>query len=134
MTNTIKETKPEIGYAWGLGAEIGNGCQLSVSFNMEKGVDAVNMNAQVDALVAVFNRQQAKAASIAVAQQIGEYEQKVEFAAGDLVRLNEKESAKGSLSAQERQQKEAAEAHLEKMQKDLERKKGVLEQLKDEAK
>jgi hypothetical protein len=132
MTNAVQ--KEEVGYAWNYVADMGNGKQFSLSGNFPKGVSKADMDSAVDMISSVFNRQQAKAAAQGAGDEISQLELRLSSAIEDLQRINEKADAKNGLSAQERQQKEAAIAHVEKMQKDIDYKKGVLQKLKDEAK
>ncbi len=126
--------KEEIGYAWNFAADLGNGRQLSVSGNFAKGITAEGINQEVDKIRSVIDRQQAKSASRAAGEEIETLVLRLDSAKEDLAMLDEKGDAKGGLSAAERQQREAAAKHLDKMQKDIEFKKGVLEKLKTEAK
>lgn len=126
--------KEEIGYAWNCVADLGNGRQFSVSGNFLKGTSANEMNVEADKVLSVIDRQQAKAASIGAGQEIEQLLLRRDSAAEDLARINAKYDEKGSMSTAERQQKEAATVHLEKLNKDIEFKQGVLEKLKNEAK
>ena len=126
--------KENIGYAWNLVADLGNGKQFSISGNFHTDATAEHMGAEVDKVNAVVNRQQAKAAMIAVAQEVDQRIAQRDAAKGDLSDIDAKHEAKGGLSAAERQQREAAAKHIEKLNADIEYKKGVLAKLQDEAK
>lgn len=131
MTDVKKE---EIGYAWNFVADLGNARQFSISGNFSKGVSIADMNNEVDKIRAVFDRQQAKSASLGAEMEIDQLLMRRESAGEDLAAIDKKSADKGSLSAAERQQREAAVVHLSKMDKDIEFKKGVLKKLQDEAK
>ena len=128
-----KDQKEEIGYAWNFVADLGNARQLSITGNFAKGVSLDEMNAEVDKIRAILDRQQAKSASRGAEEEIQQLELRLSSAVEDYNRIEEKNSAKGSLSAAERQQKEAAVVHLEKMGKDIVYKKTVLSKLQKEA-
>ena len=128
------DKKEEIAYAWNFAADVGNGCQFQLSGNFPKGIDAVTMNAEVDKVRAVFNRQQAKAASMGASDEISQLELRLANAKEDLAKLEDKFAEKGGGSAQERQQRDIALSTLDRMAKDLSYKKAVLDRLKEEAK
>lgn len=132
MTAEVK--KEEIGYACNIITDLGNGRQLSMTFNLLKGVSVQEMNSDIDKMVAVGNRQQAKSALIAATQEVEKCQMRLETAVEDFKRIEEKETAKNGLSANERQAKEQAVASIDKLRKDLEYKLTVIEQLKEEAK
>lgn len=138
MTDTAKKEatteKETIGYAWNFAADLGNGCQFSLSGNFPKGLSGADMSKEVDKVRRVFDRQQAKSASLGVEQEIDQLILRRDSAAEDLAMIDTKSEAKGGLSSAERQQREAAVVHLAKMDKDIAFKKEVLAKLKDEAK
>lgn len=134
MTKENTEKKSKIGYAVGAVADVGNGRQLNINFNMDEDADAATMNAKVDLVMSILNRQQAKAASMGATDEIGQLELRITCAKEDLARLDEQGKDKGGLSAQQRQNRESAVAHIDKMEKDLEFKQGILKRLKEEAK
>lgn len=125
--------KEDIGTAWNLVADLGNGRQLSVMFNMATGVTKDEMNAEVDKLRSVLDRQQAKSAILGATMDVENQELRYKDAAQDLADIDAKHTAKGSLSAQERSQREVAVKTIETMKKNIDYKKGVLEKLKQEA-
>lgn len=129
----VKE-KEEIGYAWNFQADLGNGRQFSLSGNFSKGVGAEEMNKEVDKVRAVFDRQQAQSASRGAEEAIEVLIMRKQDAINDLVRIDEKAESKGGLSSAERQQREAAVIHIDKMSKDIEYKQGILNKLKEESK
>lgn len=131
MTEVKKE---EIGYAWNLVADLGNGRQLSISGNFPKGATSESVNTEFDKMVGAFNRQQAKSAAIAVEQEVDRLVLQREEAVKDLAMIDEKHSKKGGPNTNERAQREAAVVHIAKMGDDIEYRKKVLSKLKDEAK
>lgn len=132
--NTTATKKEEIGYAWNFIADLGNGRQFSLSGNFPKGIAATEMNAEVDKVRSVFDRQQAQSASRGAEDEIQACIVRLKNAMDDLQRIDDKAAAKGGQTTAEKQQREAAVAHIDKMQQDIEYKKGVLEKLKAEAK
>ncbi len=126
--------KEKIGYAWNVVADLGNSRQFSISGNFSTTATKEDIDKEVDKVISVVNRQQAKAASIGVEQEISQLELRLDSASEDLADLDLKYGAKGGLSAAERQQREAAVKHLEKMGKDISFKKEYLSKLKEEAK
>lgn len=133
MTNE-QTKKDEIGSIWNLVADLGNGRQLSVSWNLPKGVTPESINTEVDKLRAVIDRQQAKSASRGAAEEIAQLELRLESATEDMDMINAKMDAKNGMTSAERQQREAAVVHLSKMKKDINFKKGVLDKILKEAK
>jgi hypothetical protein len=129
-----KSENEVIGYAWNFLADLGNGRQFSLSGNFPKGLGAAAMNAEVDKVRSVFDRQQAQSASRGAEQEIEQLKLRRDAAIEDMLRINEKYTAKGHMSTAEKQQKEAAEVHLDKMNKDIAYKQGVLDKLQQEAK
>ncbi len=125
--------KSNIGYAWNFVGDLGNGKQFSISGNFQVGTTVEEMNAEVDKVNAVVNRQQAAASAIGVEQEIGQLELRRDSASKDLSMLDSKRGDK-ALSAAERQQREAAVVHLTKMDDDISYRKEFLAKLKEEAK
>lgn len=125
--------KEDIGYAWNFVADLGNGKQFSISANFATGTTKEHMNAEVDKVNAVADRLQAKAAAVGVEQEIGQFKLRRDSAAKDLAMLDESNSDK-SLSASQRQQREAAVKHIEKMDDDIKYREDFLAKLKEEAK
>lgn len=131
---TDANVKKENGSIWNLTAEIGNAKQLSATFNMALGMTAADMNAEIDKVRSVFDRQQAKAASYGVEQEIEQRTMQRDYAKADLDRLDAENAQKGSMSAQLREQRKHAVEHVEKLTKDIEYKTEMLAKLKAEAK
>jgi hypothetical protein len=129
----VKE-KEEIGYAWNCVCDMGNSLQLSMTGNFPKGMPFTSMSEEVDKIRAVFERQQAKSCSRSVEQEIDQLVLRHKSAIDDLERLDSKSEAKGGLSSAERSQREAAVVHIEKLGKDIEFKRGVLNKFLEEAK
>lgn len=132
-SNAKTSAKEEIGYAWNFLADLGNGRQFSLSGNFPKGLSANMMNAEVDKVRSVFDRQQAQSACRGAGEHIEKLQFDLENAMTDLFRIDEKMDKKGGPSAQERQQREAAVAYIEKLKKDIDNKKEILKKLKAEA-
>lgn len=126
--------KEEIGYAFNIVADVGNGKQFSLSTNFPKNMNAIDMNAEVDKLRSVFDRQQAKSASLGAEQELSQLKLRKESAVEDLGMIDAKHDLKGGLSAAERAQREAAVVHLSRMDKDIAFKEEFLAKLKEEAK
>lgn len=124
--------KEDIGSAWNLAADLGNGRQLSVMFNMANGASKEEMNSEVDKLLAVLNRQQAKSALIAVEQEIEREELRHSETIKDLADLDVKYTAK-TPNSQEKQQREIAVKTIANMKTNIDYKRGVLQKLKQEA-
>lgn len=131
MTNEPK--KEEHGSLWNFIIDVGNGRQISTTWNMPKGATKEDINGELDKIRSVMDRQQAKSAALAAGQEIDQLELRLSLATGDLDRIDKSRVGK-SLAASERQQREAAVIHLEKSKKDIDFKKGVLSKLLDEAK
>lgn len=131
MTEAVK--KEEIGYAWNFVADLGNGRQFSLSGNFPKGIEASVMNVEVDKVRSVFDRQQAQSAYRGAEEEIQQLELRLKWATDDYERLEAKNADK-SLSASERQNREASIANIEKNKADIDFKKGILAKLKEEAK
>jgi len=134
MTDTMEAKKEEIGYAWNFVADLGNGRQFALSGNFPKGMDASKMNEEVDKVRSVFDRQQAKSALRGAEEEIEVCAMRLANAIEDLDRIDNKHEQKGGLSAAERQAREQAVAHVDKLQKDLEYKQSILKKLKEESK
>jgi len=125
--------KEDIGYIFGLVSDLGNGRQLSVSGNFPEGASVKSMNIEVDKLRRVVDRQQAKSASRGASDEIEVLALRKKGAIDDLTKIDAKAESRGLSSAQ-RQQREAAIAHIERMGEDIEFKQKVLNRLEEEAK
>lgn len=125
--------KEKIGYAWNFVADLGNSRQFSINGNFEKGSTAEEINAEVDKIAAVVNRQQAKNAILGVQQEIEQAEFRLDSASKDLAALDDKHKD-GRFTVAEKQQREMAVTHLSKMGDDIKYRKGVLAKLQEEAK
>ena len=134
MTQEANKIKEEIGYAWNFVADLGNGKQFSLSGNFPKGVALVDMNAEVDKVRSVFDRQQAKAACRGVADELDQLALRKQAALDDLGRVDERHDKKGGATSEERRQRELAASTIDRMTKDIEFKQGVLKKLEDESK
>jgi hypothetical protein len=128
-----EDNKPEIGYVFNFAADLGNGRQLSLNGNLNKGATTEEMNAEVDKIRAVFDRQQAKSAARAVEDDIESFKVRLAAAESDFEAIEKKNAEKLKLNATEVQHREAAIGHIDKMKKDLEYKANVLVRLKKEA-
>lgn len=126
--------KDEIGYAWNLVADLGNGRQLSISGNFAKGATPESINSEFDKMVGAFNRQQAKSAAIGVEQEVDRLVLQRDGAVKDLTMIDDKHDKKGGPNNAERSQREAAVVHISKMNDDIEYRKKVLAKLQSEAK
>ncbi len=131
---TVTSGNSELAYAWNFLADLGSSKQFSLTGAFPKGMSANDMNAEVDKIRAVFDRQQAKSAALAVSQEIDQLVLRYKNAIDDLARIDEKHDNKGGPTSQERAQREGATITIAGMAKDLEFKKGVLAKLQDEAK
>lgn len=128
-------TEPEkIGYAWSFIGDLGNGKQISMSGNFLKGTSLAEMNAEVDKINSVIDRQQAKAASVGVKQEIGQTQLRLKSAIADFTAIEAKSTEKGHLSVAERQQREIAANHITKMEEDLAYRLDFLKELEEKAK
>lgn len=127
-----KVSKEEIGSAWSMIADLGNGRQISVNWNCSKGADSEALSKESDKYRGVLDRQQAKSACRGAADHIEKLASDLENALGDLARIDAKK--KDNMSANERQQREAAVAYIDKLQKDIENKRVILGRLEAEAK
>lgn len=126
--------KEDIGYAWNFVADLGNGKQFSINGNFANTASIDEMNGEVDKVNAIVNRQQAKAASVSVEQELDQFKQRLAFAKEDFVALDEKNKDKPRISGQEQQQREAAKVHISKLETDIENREKFLSKLKQEAK
>lgn len=126
--------KEDIGYAFTISADLGNGRVLAFQGNMKEGVAKEDMDKEVDKLRSVLDRQQAKSALVGVQQELDVKVMRAKQAREDLERLDAKTEEKGGPTSQERQQREAATIHIKQMDDDVEYKKKFIEQLKEEAK
>lgn len=131
MTDTKKE---ENGSLWNMVADIGNGRQLSVNWNGLKGATTEEISAEVDKYRSVFDKQQAKAAALAVQQEIDQRKFQLAEAKGDMARIDGELAGKGTPPTAQREQRKNAAINLDKMQRDIDFKTGVLSKLLDEAK
>lgn len=121
----------KVGYVWNWGYDLGNGRTLGVTGNFAIDASVDDINREFDKIRGCLDRQQAKSALRGAEDDIERTTLQVEDAVGDLKRINGNQN--GHLSAAERQAKEAAIVHVEKLQKHLEYKKTVLERIKKEA-
>jgi hypothetical protein len=127
-------SKELVGYQYNFVCDIGNNRQISMTGTFPKGADLTSMNTEMDKLRAMFDRQQAKSAVLAVEHELSQLVLRHNNAIDDLVRIDGKHDAKGGPSTQDKNQREIAVTTISNMQKDLEYKQGVLEKLKEEAK
>ncbi len=132
MTNEVKVE--EVGYVWNWSCPVGDGQQISVSSNFAKGVSVAEINAEFDKIGSVFNRQQAKSASIGLEQDIERLVNQKKQIIDTIARVDNKSEAKGGLGAAERQQREAAVNNLESLSTNIDSKQKLLQKLIDEAK
>lgn len=124
--------KENIGYAVGFVADLGNGRQVSVSFNMKTGASKEEISTQFDLIRSELDRQQAKSALSGLRDDLAQRELQLEQANKDFERLEGRLGAgKGTL--QERQQREAAIVNLEALGARLQLQKGILARLEKEA-
>lgn len=131
----MTEVKNElIGYQYNFVCDIGNNRQVSMTGTFPKGADLVTMNSEIDKIRAVFDRQQAKSAVMAVEHELSQLTLRYNNAIEDLQRIDDKHKTKGGPSTQESNQREQAIMTVSSMKKDIDYKEGVLEKLKDEAK
>ncbi len=135
MNNAKLETKDELlGSAWNYVADLGGGQQVSVAFGIAKDATKESVDAHVDKIRAVMDRQRAKSAVLSVEHELEQLEMRHKSAVDDLARIDGKHEAKGGATTLERTQRENATVTISSMAKDLEYKKSVLAKLKDEAK
>lgn len=125
--------KEEVGYVVNFVTDLGNGRQISLTGNLAKHASKEDMDKEFDKVRSAMDRQQAKSASRGVSDEIAQLSLRYKNAVDDLVNLDEKNKNR-TLSANERSQREAAIAHVDKMKKDLDFKRGILNQLVDESK
>lgn len=127
-------TDKKIGYGFNFAADLGNGRQVSFMTNFAEGATTEEINKEVDKLRAVVDRQQAKSASVGVAQEIERDEVRLEDAKKDLTRIDELYGAKATgPNTQEKQQRVAAVINIEKMTDGVAYKKSYLAKLLKEA-
>lgn len=121
-----------IGYAWDFNADLGSGRIVSVKGNFPVGATLEEMNAEMDKIRTVVDRQQAKSAIPAVETEIVQLERTVAGASRDLVSLDETNEGK-KLNYSEKQGRAGILANLQRHKDNLEAKKKYLEQLRQEA-
>lgn len=125
--------KEEVGYVVNFVTDLGNGRQISLTGNLAKGATKEDMNKEFDKVRGAMDRQQAQSASRGVSDEIDQVTLRYKNAVDDLANLDEKNKNR-TLSVNERSQREAAVAHVDKMKKDLEFKRGILNRLLEESK
>lgn len=123
----------DVGYVVNFVADLGNGRQVSVTGNLPKGATKEDMNKEFDKTMGAIDRQQAKSASRGVSDELDQTSLRLKSAVDDLARIDEKNKDK-HLATNERQQREAAVAHIDKLGRDLDYKRGVHKRLLDESK
>lgn len=132
----VKDVKP--GYMYGFVADLGSGRQINVGGNFPIGASKEVMNAELDKLYDVLNRQQAKAAVPAIEQTIMEMEARLGAAQADFealdARLNVKDGqTPRTMPTAEKANRDNAATTIKRMRADLEMKKKFLEKTKKEA-
>ena len=130
----VQSGNSDLAYAWNFLADLGSSKQFSLTGSFPKGMTANDMNAEVDKIRAVFDRQQAKSAVLSLEQEIAKDQLRLNGALEDLERIDAKHEAKGGPSTQEKAQRESAVVTVTKMSQDLDHKKALLEKIKEEAK
>ncbi len=125
--------KEQVGFIWNFGADLGNGRSLSVGFNSALSSTKEDMDAAVDQIRAVFDRQQAKSASRGLEEELDRLAAQKKTVIDTLTRLDTKSEAKGGPSSAERQQRESVLLNLESLTTNIESKQKLLIKLKDEA-
>lgn len=129
MSDTEKRT---IGYAWNWSVDLGSGRMVGITGNFPIDYSADQMNAEMDKIRTVLERQQAKTAIPAVEAEIEQMLRTVEGATSDLQQLDGTSQGK-TLSTAERQSREALISNVRRHQSNLTSKQKFLEQLRKEA-
>lgn len=124
----------KIGYVWNFGADLGNGRSSSVSWNSAVDATTEDMNAAIDQIRAVFDRQQAKSAARGLEEEIERLAGQKKQVLDTIGRVDNKAENKGGMSAAERQQRETAVINVESLTTNIESKQKLLQKLTEEAK
>ncbi len=123
-----------VGYILNFGADLGNGRQLTVGFNLATGCSSEEFNEAVDKIRLVIDRQQAKSALRGAQEEVDVLEMRKRAATSDLESIDSAHAAKGGPSSNEREQRKNAVVHIERMGQDIEYKKGIVAKLLEESK
>lgn len=135
MTQETKDQSKElVGYQWNTGCDIGSGRQLSITGTFLKGASVAEMNKEFDNILSVLNRLQAKAAIVAIEQEIIQYQTTKANMEEDFARIEARYEAKGGPSTQEKSQREMALLNIATVKKNIAVKEALLEQTRKEAK
>jgi len=119
--------------AFNIVAELGASRQLSVGGNFGPGSSLEEINGSLDKVLNAINRQQAKSGIINLEAEITSMTRNLKNMVEDVERIDKKNVTK-SLSAQERQQREAVMINIERLEDDIELKRGFLEECRKDAK
>jgi len=93
--------KEKIGYVYNLSVDLGSGRALTFSGNFETGASAAEMNGEIDKLLSVGARQQAKAMIPQIKDQIEVAERTIGAFEQDMLRLAEEGGNRGKVMGQE---------------------------------
>lgn len=130
----MKSANAELAYAWNFLADLGSSKQFSLTGAFPKGMSANDMNAEVDKIRAVFDRQQAKSAVLTVEQEVEGMKNNLANLKADIARIDAKYDIKGGASSAERNNRESAITTMTGLMKKLEQHEALLAKLKEEAK
>ena len=92
------------------------------------------MNAEIDKVRGVLERQQAKSAARSLEESVDDLVAKEKTVIDTIGKVDQKAEAKGGSSAAERQQREAALNNLEHLRSNINSKQKILQKLANEAK
>ena len=124
---------PKPGYLVGVVADLGSGRQLQFNTNLTLGATAEDMNAELDKLVGVINRQQARCVLPAMEADLEGARAQRNACAEDIARLNA-QSAGGKLSAAERAARDNASVTLGRLDAMVAQKEALLAKTIEQAK
>jgi hypothetical protein len=129
---TEQTQKKEVGYTYGIVADTGNRKQISITGNFPIGVTLDAMNAGVDLLTKVADRQQAKSAWSAAKDKLEVLEERLRLTIEDHLRVM-KDYGDKHLSTNEKQAVERTKISISQLEVDVESEKLLVERFAKEA-
>ena len=130
LLDTIKKLP---GYVFELSADLGSGRNFSVRGNFAVGETLENMNAEMDKLVRVCDRQLSKAVIANIEEDLFKHEKMLEKATRDYVAMESRREGHKTLPATEKAAQENQKATIDELKAMIARKKLFLEKTKKEA-
>ena len=133
MTETVKHNVGPVGFT--IDAELGASRRINVGGNFPENATKESIDATLDLILNAINRQQSKAGIINKTAEIVAMERNLRLQREDIDRLDKKAAASSkSLSANERQHREAAIINIHRLEEDIRLQKDVLAEFERDAK